>query len=165
MISNSVTHLRSYTKFTIAGNSMLISPWTWRAPMLPCQAPMSLHRAPISSHRMKSVQVFCEVSHCFKSVSWCFTSGSWCWCFTTYHNVLWCLVSHATIGIADRRLPQGSAITRQKLAMTPQGSSRSPRKWSLLPCESDLLWSPKETGVTLFLENNFRRGSVDNLEF
>ena len=31
-----------------------------------------------------------------------------------FYNVLCCLVIHATIGIADRRSPQGSAITPQK---------------------------------------------------
>ena len=47
MISNSVTHLRSYTNTTItdiAKNSSLISP------MSPRRAPTSPNRAPISSH-------------------------------------------------------------------------------------------------------------------
>ena len=74
--------------------------------------------------------------------------------FMMYHNVLQvlhdvlqvfnivlrCLVSHATIGIAASAtewpqiasgiatMSQGSAITPQKLAMMPQGSSLSPLK-------------------------------------
>ena len=76
MISNSVTHLRSYTNTTISENS------AW--------SPTSPNRAPISSHWMTSVWQFHDVSHCFKSVSWCFTSGSWCftsgsWCTTMFY--------------------------------------------------------------------------------
>ena len=67
--------------------------------------------------------MFHDVSQCFKSVLWCFTCGSRCftkfvalsqcftsvsWCFTMFNNVLQCLVSHATIGIADCWSPQGS---------------------------------------------------------
>ena len=69
IISNSVTHLRSFTNSAIAGNS--------------ARSPMSPHRAPISSHRMMSVLVFHGILQCFKSVSWCFASGSRC--FTMYH--------------------------------------------------------------------------------
>ena len=53
MISNSVTHLRSYTNSAIAGNSAR-SPR--RAPTSPHRATMSPHRAPISSHRMTSAR-------------------------------------------------------------------------------------------------------------
>ena len=86
MISNSVTHLQSYTNSAIAGNSVPISPCL--AQMSPRRAPMSPYRALISSHRMASVRVFCDVSQCFKSVSWCFTSGSRC--FMTFHDVKMC---------------------------------------------------------------------------
>ena len=48
------------------------------------------------SHRMASVS-WCFTS-CFHDVSQCFTSVSWC--FTIFNNVLWCLVSRATIIIA-----------------------------------------------------------------
>ena len=49
-----------------------------------------------------------NVSQCFKSGSRCFTTfhdvsqyfTSVSWCFTMFNNVLWCLVSRATIGIA-----------------------------------------------------------------
>ena len=66
-----------------------------------------------------------------------FTCGSRC--FTVYHNVLqvfhdvlWCLVNPATIGIGDHvaaiasgiaTMPQGSTITRQESTITPQGSA------------------------------------------
>ena len=83
MISNSVTHMWSYTNSAIgdiAGNSTLISPETMR------------------ERRYCHIEwrVFRDVSQCFKrwfqnvlSVSWCFTSGSRClWRFTMYHNVL-----------------------------------------------------------------------------
>ena len=128
MISNSVTHLRSYTNSAIAviaGNSARLPTSPHRAPISshrmtssrsltslpqtqtsPHRALTSLHRAPISSHRMTSVWVFLDVSQCFKTVSWCFTSGSQVsQCFTMFNNVLWCLASRATIGncaAADR---------------------------------------------------------------
>ena len=76
MISNSVTHLQSYSNSAIAditGNSAPISPKTpcelryrsaeLRAPMSPRWVLMSPHRAPISSHWMAECS----------SVSWCFT--------------------------------------------------------------------------------------------
>ena len=59
---------------------------------------------------------------------WCITM--FYKCLMMFYNVLRCLVSRATIGIGDRRLPQESAITPEKSAMTPQVSSISPRKWS-----------------------------------
>ena len=54
--------------------------------------------------------MFYDISQCFRSVSWC---------FTMFNNVLRCLVSHATIGIAasvtarPRRSPQGSRQLRR----------------------------------------------------
>ena len=79
MISNSVTHVQSYTNSAIAGNFAWSPTSSHRAlipshrmtsarsptslPQMqtsPYRAPMSSHRAPISSHRMTSV-------------SWCFT--------------------------------------------------------------------------------------------
>ena len=80
IISNSVTHLRSYTNTAIADIARNSA-----------RAPMSPHRVLISSHWMASVRVFHDVSQCFKSVSWCFTSGSWCfnsgsWCFTMFYK-------------------------------------------------------------------------------
>ena len=97
--------------------------------------------------------------HNVLSVSWCFTSGSRCFtsgsrCFTMYHNVLHvfhdvllCLTmfydvyrvaqrsatAWPPIGSVIATMPQGLpglAITPQKLAMAPQGSSISPRTWS-----------------------------------
>ena len=100
MISNSVTHLRSYNNTAIADiaeNSAPISPVTprdRRCLRIECQ------------YRRIEWRVFHDVSQCFKSVSWCFTSGSWCftsgsWCFTSgsrcitmvymFHDVLLCL--------------------------------------------------------------------------
>ena len=109
MMSNSVTHLRSYTNTAIAGNSAPMSPR--RAPMSPAErrcrppsadvarrAPMSPRREPMSPHRMASV------SQCFKFVSWV---------FTLFNIVLWCLVSCATIGIDPwgiTTMPQGSGF-------------------------------------------------------
>ena len=99
MISNSVTHLRSYTNYAIAdiaGNSTTISPVTPRDR----QVPTSPHRAQTSSHQMTSVSwCFTSGSQCFTmyhNVSQCFTCVSWC--FTMFNNVLWCLASRATIG-------------------------------------------------------------------
>ena len=75
MISNSVTHLQSYTNTAvadIAGNSAL-------EPMSPYQAPISQHRAPMMPHRSpmlphrdatKSVRVLHDVSQCFKGTVW-----------------------------------------------------------------------------------------------
>ena len=139
MISNSVTHLRSYTNSAIAD----IAENSTRSQTSP-------HRALISLHWMTSVWVFHDASQCFKSVSWCFTSGSWCftsgsWCFTSgswcitmfymcfmmFYYVL-CLASRAMIVVKasatanhlrDATTPLGSA-------MMPQGSWISPRMWS-----------------------------------
>ena len=63
-------------------------------------------------------------------------------CFMMFYNVLWCLASRATIGVAASATvrppiasgitttPQKFAITPQKSAMAPQRSSISPRTWS-----------------------------------
>ena len=59
-ISNSVTHLRSYTNSAIAGNSV--------------RSQTSPHRASVSSHTRIEWRVF----HNVLRVSWCFTSGSRC---------------------------------------------------------------------------------------
>ena len=59
MISNSVTHLQSYTNTAIVRNSAPISPVTpRRASTSPHRAPTTPHRAPILSHRMMSAPVF-----------------------------------------------------------------------------------------------------------
>ena len=118
MISNSVTHLRSYTNSAIADiaeNSAPISPVT----------PRDRRRLRIE-HRYCRIEwrVFHDVSQCFKSVSWCFTSGSRS--FTMYHNVLHvfhfvllCLTMFSESRndrrrrIGDRRLPQGSRQRRR----------------------------------------------------
>ena len=69
MISNSVTHMRSYTNTTIGGNTVRVpisahraqisarqAPMLpRRAPMLPSRAQMSPHQAQISSHQIESV--------------------------------------------------------------------------------------------------------------
>ena len=98
MISNSVTHLRSYIKTAIAhidGNSARAPISQRQAPMSPRQelmsphrGPMSLHRAPILSHWMASV------SWCFKSVSWYFTSDS---CLTGGSRCFMCVSRCITI--------------------------------------------------------------------
>ena len=91
-------------------------------------------------------RLFHDVSQCFKCFM-IFTSGSRCFtmfymCFMMFYYVLWCLASHATIGVtasvpARPSISSGiaitlqkSAITPQKSAMAPQGSSISPRMWS-----------------------------------
>ena len=67
MISNSVTHLRSYTNSAITKNSPPISPGTPRERRY---------------HRIEW-QVFCDVSQCFKG-------GSGSRCFMTFHDVSQC---------------------------------------------------------------------------
>ena len=106
MISNSVIHLQSYTNSAItniAGNSA-------RAPLSPHQAPRSPHRAPISLHQMANVREFCDVSQCVKRGSLCFMT--FYKFFIMFYNVLRCLASHATIGIASAtvRPPIASGI-------------------------------------------------------
>ena len=64
MITNSVTHLRSYTNTAIAANSASISPVTPR-------------------DIVASNDECFMFSQCFKSFSWCFTSGS---CFQSLFN-------------------------------------------------------------------------------
>ena len=134
MISNSVTHLRSYTNSAIAGNSAPISPITPRDRRCRRAERRRLHIE--RRYRRIEWRLFHDVSQCFK----CFTRVLWC--FTMFNNVLWCLASRATIGVAasaaaDRLRdhdnaagPQKSAITPQKSAMAPQGSSILPRTWS-----------------------------------
>ena len=94
--------------------------------------------------------MFYNISQCFRSVSWC---------FTMFNNVSRCLVNHAMIGIAASvtahltiaATPQGSAITPQKSAITPQKSAMMPQgSWM-------------ETGVALFLEDNFQSCCVAHL--
>ena len=73
MISNSVTHLRSYTSSAIAdiaGNSTPISPET------PCKR-RCLHAK--RRYRRIEWRVFRDVSQCFKSVSCCFTCFKQVW--------------------------------------------------------------------------------------
>ena len=113
MISNSVTHLRSYTNSAIADiarNSPPISPviprdrrrlrmerryrridWPPRDRRHRCPKRRRLHikrRRLCIERRYRRIiwRVFHDVSQCFNSVSGCFTSGSRC--FTKYHNVL-----------------------------------------------------------------------------
>ena len=148
MISNSVTHLRSYTNSAIADigeNSAPISPVTPRDCRRRCPKRRRFHierRRLRIERRYRRIEwrVFHDISQCFKSVSWCFTSGSRC--FMMYHNaldvfhdVLWCLACRATIGVAASatvRPPIASGIvtTPQKSTMAPQGLSISPRTWS-----------------------------------
>ena len=111
MIGNSVTHLRSNTNSAIAGNSAAIPPVT----------PRNRRRRRIERRRLHIERWHLHIErwhlrikwrcwmmfHNVLNVSWCFTSGSRCftyvsWCFTMFKNVLWCLASRATIGIADR---------------------------------------------------------------
>ena len=117
MISNSVTHLRSYANTAIARNSVPLSPETSHE----CRCCHAEHRC-------------LRIERQYHRIEWLVFE-----CFTMFHNVLRvfhdvlvCLTMfydrHRRIG--DCRLPQGSPITPQKLVMTPQGSSISPRKWS-----------------------------------
>ena len=114
MISNSITHRRSYTNSTITDIAAKISTETARE--------HRCRRAECRCLRINSrylrfewwvfecfmmfhnlLRVFHYVSQCFMKfhdISQCFTSVSWC--FTTSKNVLRCLVSHAMIGITDR---------------------------------------------------------------
>ena len=121
MISNSVTHLQSYTNSTIAdiaGNSVPILPETPH------------------EHRYRRIewQVFRDVSRCFKSVShvlcvsWYFTSGSRCitmfykclsWCFAMFNNVLrfWVTCTTALPVVGD-----GVSTLASGIVTTPHGS-------------------------------------------
>ena len=115
MISNSVTHLRSYTNTAIAdiaGNSAPISPET-----LPkrwcCHAKRRCLRIKHRYCRIKwrvfhdILLVVHDVLLVVHNVLWCikmFYSVSWC--FTMFSNVLRCLASHATISIGDLQSPQ-----------------------------------------------------------
>ena len=151
MISNSVTHLRSYTNSAIAENS---------APILPVSPHDRRHLHIERRYRHIEWQVFeCfmlfhnvlrvfhdvllvvhDVLLVVHDVSQCFTCVSWC--FTMFNNVLWSLASRATIGVAALATAQPlmasliattlqvSAITPQGLAITPHGSLISPRTWS-----------------------------------
>ena len=112
MISNSVTHLRSYINTAIA----YIASNSARSPMSPHRAPTSPHRPPSNSqccrarhrrlHRMNEecfmmFHIVLSGSWYFTSGSWCFTSGSWCftsssWCFTSsscFTSGSWCFTS------------------------------------------------------------------------
>ena len=153
MISNSVTHLRSYANSAIADigeNSAPISPLTPRD-RRHHRADRRHRRAERRRLRIRRRRPRIErwyrriewrVFKCFVmfhnvlSVSWCFTSSSRCitmfymcfmmfymcfmmftcvsWYFTMFNNVLWCLVSRATIG--DR----AGAPIASGIAPTPQ---------------------------------------------
>ena len=135
MISNSVTHLRSYTNSAIADiaeNSAPISPVT----------PRDRRRRRVErrwlriERRYRHIEwwVFDDVLLLFHNIIQCITM--FYMCFIMFYYVL-CLASRATIGdraaadcLRDRDNAQGSAITPQKLTMAPQGSSISPRTWS-----------------------------------
>ena len=90
MISNSVTHLRSYTNTTIAdiaGNSA-------QAPILTESRYLRIE----CQYRCIEWRMFHDISQCFKSLS-CFTSGSLCFtsgslCFTSGSWPYW--NSHGT---------------------------------------------------------------------
>ena len=108
MISNSVTHLQSYTNSDIAGNSAPISPVTpcerrrlraerrrLRMIALSPNADVSTSSADVSA---SSADIVASNEECFKmfhnvlSVSWCFTSGSRCFtmfymCFLMFYYV------------------------------------------------------------------------------
>ena len=163
MISNSVTHLRSYTNSAIADiakNSAPISPVTprdrrrvrierrYRRIKWPPRDRRAKRRRIRIERRYRRIEwrVFDDVSQCFQSVS-CFTSGSWCitimtlcftcvsWCFTMFNNVS-CLASRATIGViasATARPPNASGI-----ATTPQGSAITPQKLAMMPQGSSI---------------------------
>ena len=92
MISNSVTHLWSYTNSAIAGSSAAISPETPRE-LQYCHAE---HPCLCTECRYRRIEwrVFRDVSQFLKSVSWCFTSGSRCFTNVSwFYYVLWCLVT------------------------------------------------------------------------
>ena len=125
--------------------------------MSPHQAPMSSCRA-LLSPRIEWL-VFRDVSQCFKGGSWCFTMYHNV--SQVFHDVLLCLVSRAMIEIytsvtAQPPIASGIATTSQESAMTPQGLSIFPRKWSHAKLRHE---RRLESGVTLFLEDNFRRGT------
>ena len=100
MISNSVTHLQSYTNSAIADiarNSALISPET------PREHRCRWRRVPILFHRMASVRVFRDVSQCFK-------------CFMMFHNLLralaWFEKKSFNIYVREKRSKQKICIMR-----------------------------------------------------
>ena len=128
MISNPVTHLRSYTNSAIAdiaGNSA-------RSPTSPHWA-MSADISASSADIVASNDDCSMMFHNVFSVSWCFTSGSrwftmFYMCFIMFNNVL-CFASRATI--ADRAAASGIATTPQGSAITPQKSAKTPQKSAL----------------------------------
>ena len=118
MISNSVTDLRSYTNSAIANvarNSAPISPVTphdrRRRQSERRRRRIERRRVRIEQRRLRiERRYYCIEWRVFQDVlfvSWCFSSGSRCFtcftcvsCFTMFNNVLWCLASRTTIGIA-----------------------------------------------------------------
>ena len=160
MISNSVTHLRSYTNSAIAGNSVPISPVTprdrrririqrrrlrierryrrieWppsdRRRRCPKRRRLHIERRRLRiERRYRRIEwlLFHDVSQCFKCFMMIYNV------LHVFHNVLWCLASRTTIGVAALvpalpSIASGIAITPQKSAMAPQGSSISPQTWS-----------------------------------
>ena len=107
-ISNSVTHLRSYTNSAIAGNSAPISPVTPRdrrrrradvsassADVAAPNADVSTSSADVSASSANIVALnddYFMMFHNVLSVSWCFTSGSLCYtmfymCFMMFYYV------------------------------------------------------------------------------
>ena len=152
MISNSVTHLRSYTNYAIAdiaGNSAPKSPVTprerrhhraerWRLRIERRRLHIErqrLRNKPNADVSTSSADVSASSADIVASnkVSWCFTMFYMCFTmFYLFNNVLWCLESRKTIGVAASAparppIASGIAITPQKSAITPQKSAMAPQ--------------------------------------
>ena len=109
------------------------------------------------------LRVFHDVSQCFKSfhdvllavhdVLRRFTMYKRVsWCFTMFYDVSW-VAQRTGSPTAQPSNTAGILTTPQVSAITPQRSSISPRKWSHAKLR------PEWRRVTLFLEDNFRRGT------
>ena len=169
MISNSVTHLWSYTNSAIAdiaGNSAPISQETprerrcCRAERQCCRAKRRCLRIERRYHCIERrvfecfvmfhnvLRVFHDVSQCFKSVSWCFTSSSRC--FTTFHNVL--EVLHAVLlcftlfseSRNDRHRRIGNRASDDRLR--DRGNSAGQRRSAITP--QKLAITPQKSAMT-----------------
>ena len=135
MISNSVTHLRSYTKFAITDITRNFVQYHQKlcagADVCVPSADLSASSADIVASNGECFVMFDNVLRVVHNVSRCITM--FYKCFMIFYYVLGCLVSRTMIGIASSvtaqpqiasgiaTMLQGSAITLQKSAMTPQG--------------------------------------------
>ena len=166
MISNSLTHLQSYTNSAIAGNSAASS-----ADSVTSNGECFMmfhnvlrvfhdvlrvfHNVLLVVHNVlqhytmyhKVLQVFHDVLLCFNKRFTMFSESR-----NDRHRQL--PIASGIMTMLQRLVitPQKLAITSQKSAMMPQGLSLLLQKWSYAKLR------PEWRRVTLSLENNFRRG-------